>query len=51
VDYQGRLSVLFDQMAKEYGFVTIDAGRSVKDVFEDLQAQIRNLLEDQTIKS
>jgi dTMP kinase len=47
IDYQSKLSLMFDKLAKEYGFVTIDAGRPVMDVFADLQNQIRDLLEDQ----
>jgi dTMP kinase len=47
LDYQAKLIALFDQLAQEYGFVTIDAGRPVMDVFEDLQGHIRALLEDQ----
>ena len=47
LDYQAKLIALFDQLSQEYGFVTIDAGRPVMDVFEDLQDHIRALLEDQ----
>jgi dTMP kinase len=47
LDYQAKLIALFDQLAQEYGFVTVDAGRPVMDVFEDLQGHIRALLEDQ----
>jgi dTMP kinase len=47
IDYQSKLILIFDQFADQYGFVTIDAGRPVMDVFSDLQNQIRNLLEDQ----
>ena len=47
LDYQAKLIALFDQLSQEYGFVTIDAGRPVMDVFEDLQGHIRALLEDQ----
>jgi len=47
IDYQSELTILFDQFSQEYGFVTIDAGRPVMDVFSDLQGQIRDLLEDQ----
>ena len=47
LDYQAELIALFDQLSQEYGFVTIDAGRPVMDVFEDLQDHIRALLEDQ----
>jgi dTMP kinase len=47
LDYQAKLIALFDQLSQEYGFVTIDAGRPVMDVFEELQGHIRALLEDQ----
>ncbi|MBG0787489.1 thymidylate kinase [Chloroflexota bacterium] len=47
VDYQSKIGMQFSQLAKEYKFVTIDAGRPVSDVFSDLQSHIRNLLEDQ----
>lgn len=47
LDYQSQLIALFEQLSKEYGFVTIDAGRPINDVFEDLQDHIRDLLEDQ----
>ncbi len=47
IDYQSKLELMFDKLAKEYGFVTIDAGRPALEVFSDLQNKIRNLLEDQ----
>ena len=47
VDYQSKIGMQFNQLAKEYKFVTIDAGRPVAEVFSDLQSHIRNLLEDQ----
>jgi len=47
IDYQSELILLFERFSEEYGFVTIDAGRPVMDVFTDLQNQIRDLLEDQ----
>lgn len=47
IKYQSELGMMFDQLAQEYGFVTIDAGRPVMDVFGDLQAEIRKLLEDE----
>lgn len=40
--YQTRLIEQFDQMVSEYGFVTIDANKSVNYVFEDIR---RHLLE------
>lgn len=47
IDYQSELSLVFDQFSREYNFVTVDAGRPVMDVFEDLEGHIRDLLEDQ----
>lgn len=47
IKYQSELGLMFDQLAQEYGFVNINAGRPVMDVFGDLQAQIRKLLEDE----
>ncbi len=46
--YQSRLIEQFDQMAKEYGFITIDATRPVPVVFEDLKREIKPLLEEET---
>ncbi|HEY3396029.1 MAG TPA: thymidylate kinase [Armatimonadota bacterium] len=43
--YQGELLHEFGLMAEEYGFVTINADRPVKDVFTDLQAQVRAVVE------
>lgn len=47
LDYQAKLINLFDQLSQEYGFVTVDAGRPILDVFADLQHHISDLLEDQ----
>ncbi|MDY6873059.1 MAG: thymidylate kinase [Chloroflexota bacterium] len=47
VGYQSQLTMMFEKLSQEYGFVTIDAGRPVMEVFSDLQSQIRQLLEDQ----
>ncbi|MCC6484470.1 MAG: thymidylate kinase [Armatimonadetes bacterium] len=38
--YQSRISHELDRMAKEYDFVTIDASRSVTEIFEDLKKEI-----------
>jgi len=45
--YQELLITQFDRMAEEFGFVTIDANRSVPEVFEDLKRSIRPLLVEQ----
>ena len=42
--YQSLLIDQFDQMADEYGFVTVDASRPVQEVFEELGSQIRQLI-------
>ena len=47
IDYQSQLIMQFDQLAEEFGFVVVDAGRPVMDVFAELQDHIQNLLEDQ----
>lgn len=47
VDYQTDLITQFNQLAEEFDFVTVDAGRPVMEVFSDLQGHIRDLLEDQ----
>lgn len=47
IDYQSELTLIFDQFAKEYNFVTIDAGRPVMDVFAESETYILDLLEDQ----
>jgi dTMP kinase len=41
--YQTRLIEQFDQMAEEFGFITIDANRSAQEVFEDIQEHVRPL--------
>lgn len=42
--YQTRLIEQFDQMSEEFGFTTIDATRSVQEVFEDIKEHIRALI-------
>jgi dTMP kinase len=44
INYQGMVIDQFDQMAKEYGFVTIDANRAAPAVFEDLKKEIRGVV-------
>jgi dTMP kinase len=41
--YQTLLIQQFDQMADEFGFITIDATRSVEQVFQDLRTHIQTL--------
>jgi len=43
--YQARVIAQLDSMAEEYGFTTVDASRSVTEVFEDLRRAIRPLLQ------
>lgn len=40
--YQTRLIEQFDQMISEYGFVTIDANKSVLSVFEEIRQHLMN---------
>ena len=47
IEYQSKLSHWFDIFAEEYNFKTVNAGRPVMEVFEDLEGHIRDLLEDQ----
>jgi dTMP kinase len=42
--YQARLIDQFDQMVEEFGFVTIDATRSVQEVSEDIKGYVRSLI-------
>lgn len=43
--YQSRLIDLFDQMAEEHGFITIDATRSINAVFQDIRSHIERLID------
>jgi dTMP kinase len=43
--YQSNLIEQFDQLAEEYGFITIDANRSITMVFDDIRQQIMRLFE------
>ena len=44
IEYQARLLAQFDAIADEFGFVRIDANRSIHEVFKSLQAEIRGVL-------
>ena len=44
IRYQSALLEEFRNLAEEHDFVTIDARRSVGDVFEALQAEVREAL-------
>jgi dTMP kinase len=46
VEYQTRLLAQFEAMVEEYDFHRIDATRSIREVFQDLTAQIEALLAD-----
>jgi dTMP kinase len=46
VEYQTRLLAQFDAIADEFDFVRIDANRSIREVFQSLQAEIKKLLKD-----
>jgi dTMP kinase len=43
--YQSNLIEQFDRLADEYGFVTIDANRSITVVFDEIRQQIMQLFE------
>lgn len=47
VNYQADIITQFDRMTNEYGFTPIDANRPVEDVFEDLRASIRHLIQEE----
>ncbi len=42
--YQAKLTEQFDQMAEEFGFITIDADRSVQEIFDDLRKYTTELI-------
>ncbi len=44
VEYQSRMIRQFDDLAKEFNFITIDANRSVQEIFANLRHAIRPLL-------
>ena len=44
VEYQTRLLAQFDAISDEFGFVRIDANRSIHEVFKSLQTQIKEVL-------
>ena len=46
IGYQTRMIDQLDQMANEYNFITIDANRSVNDIFFDLRHHINKLLKE-----
>lgn len=44
ITYQGHLIDEFDKMSQEYGFITVDARKSVQDVFEDLKKNLKTFI-------
>jgi dTMP kinase len=46
VEYQTRLLAQFEAMSEEYEFHRIDATRSIREVFQDLKLQLRDVLAD-----
>ena len=44
VEYQTLILAQFDAMADEFGFVRIDANRSIHEVFQSLQTEIKELV-------
>ncbi len=45
-NYQSRLIEQFDQIAEEFGFITIDSDRSAQEVFEDIKEHVRVLMDE-----
>jgi dTMP kinase len=43
-DYQGKLIAQYDRLSKEYGFIEVDATKSVNLVFDELRRKIRDLI-------
>ncbi len=46
IDYQGRLLAQFDAMAEEFNFHRIDATQNIRQVFQTLQTEIKELIKD-----
>jgi dTMP kinase len=46
VNYQTQLIQQFEKMTEEFGFITIDANRSVNEIFEDLKKYTKELLDN-----
>lgn len=44
VDYQSRMVEQFDCLAKEFNFITVDANRSVQEIFAEMRHHIKPLL-------
>lgn len=44
--YQARLIEQYDQIAEEFGFITVDANRSAKEVFEDIKQYVHALINE-----
>ena len=43
-DYQGKLIQQYDQLSQEYGFIEVDATKTVNLVFDELRRKIRDLI-------
>jgi dTMP kinase len=50
VKHQGAVLDQFEQMAAEYGFVSVDASRSIDKTFQTLQEHISTLIGDASLK-
>jgi dTMP kinase len=46
VEYQTRLIAQFDAMVEEFNFVRVDANRSILEVFQTLQTEIKDQIKD-----
>ena len=51
VTYQGLLIKEFDELAREYNFVTVDADRTPNEIFETLKVPIVQLLYNRLTKA
>ncbi|MBW1936976.1 MAG: hypothetical protein JRI84_15780 [Deltaproteobacteria bacterium] len=46
IKYQTELIRIFDSLADEYNFVTVDAAHPVEEVFEELKEEIHHVLDE-----
>ncbi len=44
IKYQGHLIDEFDQLSQEYGFITVDANKSVPDVFSEIKKNLKQFI-------
>jgi len=46
IKYQTELTRIFDSLADEYNFVTVDAAHPIEEVFEELKEEIHHVLDE-----